>query len=414
MPQFQPFRGIHYDTVRTGVDVSPLVAPPYDVIDPQRRAALAEQHQHNAVHLTLPVDHDSGDRYRRAAALLDQWISRGVLVVDERPSLYRYRVDFVDEHHRSRTMTGVIGCLGLDRAGHDVLPHERTMPKPKGDRLELLRATRANLEPIFGLSLASGLSELLAIDTPPLAEAVDTRGARHQLSAMTESVTVDAIRQLVASHPVVIADGHHRYETSLHYQAEREAEGEEGGGHDSIMALVVELTDEQLAVHPIHRVIRDVPDRARFLADLDEYFERVPAGPNAPDDVTDLLERMEARGAPVLADPDQLEYLMPRPGRLDRALVSELGPVRAADAAVFEAGIAPLVERHSGSVTYRHDLVEVASSVRKGDADLAVMLRPVDVPTIRHVAEARGRMPQKTTFFHPKPSSGLVLRSLDH
>ncbi len=416
MPDFQPFRGIHYRVEREGADISDVAAPPYDVIDDDRRHELAERHTHNAVHLTLPTDERPGDRYDRAAALFRQWLDDGILVTDPEPAFYVYRVGFDDEDGVPRQMTGVIGALDVVEPGTgDVLPHERTMPKPASDRLDLIRTTRANLEPIWGLSLASGLSDLLDPDDPPLVTCTDTRGAHHRLYRLDAVARVEKIAATVASAPVVIADGHHRYETSLRYREERLAAGDGPGGHDHIMALLVELADEQLAVQPIHRVIRSLPDGGteRLREMLADRFEIVDAGTNDNEGVANVSTGMHDAETPALVTADRLFLLIPRPGALDAGLEREPEPVRGVDAARFEAGIAPLLDDLGAEITYRHDRFTVCDSVRDGAADAAVLLRPVDVPVIREVAHRGERMPQKTTFFHPKPSTGLVFRSLE-
>lgn len=414
MPDFRPFRGIHYSVTEAPTDISDVAAPPYDVIDDDRRRELADRHEHNAVHLTLPSDGRPGDRYERAATLFRQWLDESVLVADPETTYYVYRAEFDDEDGVPRLMTGVIGALEVVEPGTgDVLPHERTMPKPASDRLDLLRTTRANLEPIWGLSLASGMSDLLDPDDPPLVTCTDTRGARHLLYRLDHPARVEKIAAAVASAPVVIADGHHRYETSLRYREEQRTGGGGPGGHDHIMALLVELADEQLAVQPIHRVIRGLPDVDALRATLAERFDIEPVGANDAEGVARVSSVMHAAGAPAFVTSDELAILHPRPGALDAGLEREPEPVREVDAARFEAGIAPLLDDLGAEVTYRHDRFVVCDLVRRADAHAAVLLRPVGVPVIREVAHRGERMPQKTTFFHPKPSTGLVFRSLD-
>lgn len=415
MPDFRPFRGIHYNAERFGTDISDLAAPPYDVIDDERRAHLGGLHERNAVHLTLPQA-TGGSQYERAAELLREWLEDGTLTSEDREALYLYQVSFSDEDGQARQMTGVIGLLGLEIPGEgDVLPHERTMSKPRGDRLDLLRATRANLEPIWGLSLTLGLSRTFTVDGPPLATCTDTRGAKHCVYAVTEADRLAAIQDAVAASPVVIADGHHRYETSLHYQAERRQAGEAGRGADgvgSIMTMIVELADDQLAVQSIHRLVMNLggTDLRTVLA---EWFTVEDLGANESHVVDDVAAAMSERAAMALVDRAGVALLLPRPEVLAPLLEAEPAVVRHVDAAAFEVAVAPALHKLGAEVSYRHDRHTVAEQVGKGVADAAVLLRPVDVPTTRAVAEQHERMPQKTTFFHPKPSTGLVFRSLD-
>jgi uncharacterized protein (DUF1015 family) len=207
VPDFLPFPAVQYASPTPGTaDVSAVCAPPYDVIEPEDRVALFAIDPHNAVRLILP------DSYDGAAELLTQWQLDGVLFVDDAPTFSIYRMHYTGDDGAPRTTTGVIGALALDRDG--VLPHERTLPKAKSDRLELLRATRANLDPIWGISLAPRLSELLEPDGAPRATALDRDGVRHELYPVTDPARQAAIEAAVAGAGLVLADGHHRFETA--------------------------------------------------------------------------------------------------------------------------------------------------------------------------------------------------------
>ena len=187
VPDFFAFAGLRYDCDTAGTGLEMLVAPPYDVIDEERRAALEAADPHNAVRLLLPRDERAeGDRYQRAAAALDTWERSGVLRADASPRFYSYRMQFRDPHGAARHTRGVIGALALPEPGDtSVLPHERTAAKAKSDRLALLRATRANVDPIWGLSLAAGLTELIEPDVV-LATSTDADGVLHELGAIDD------------------------------------------------------------------------------------------------------------------------------------------------------------------------------------------------------------------------------------
>jgi uncharacterized protein (DUF1015 family) len=400
VPQFLPFRGIRY--VRGGV-LDPVCAPPYDVIEPEERAALLARDPHNSVRLILP------DTYDGAAATLRAWQENGVLGADAAPSFSVYRMTFTDETGRQRQTTGVIGALELDGLGRAILPHERTLPKAKSDRLELLRATRANTDPIWGLSLATGLSGLLTTDAEPLATARDDDGVVHELFRLEAPSTVDAIAREVACAELVLADGHHRFETASTYAAERDAAGIEDPGAHSIMALVVELAPDELWVQPIHRMVAGIDSRA--LRDgLAESFDLRLAGANVPEGVAALVQEMTHTAALGLVDADGLALLVPRPELGDR-LRDLPESIRDVDAARFDVGVLPVL--NDAEVTYRHDAAATAAHVDKGTVDAAILLRAVRVDQIRAAAAAGVRMPQKTTFFAPKPRTGMVFRSLD-
>jgi uncharacterized protein (DUF1015 family) len=418
VPDFLPFAGIRYDVARlagsTGpvADLHSVAAPPYDVIDDDDRAALEAADAHNCVRLLLPRDGRGRDRYRVAADALASWREAGVLVTDTEPRFYLYGMEYDDEDGRPRHTHGVIGALGLPvvPGGGTVMPHERTLPKAKSDRLALLRATRANLDPIWCLSPAAGLTDLLEAEAGELlAECVDGEGVRHRLRAVDRDTT--RITDAVRAAPLMIADGHHRFETACAYRDELVAAGHVDPGADRIMTFVVELSEDELCVRPIHRVLSGL-GRADLRSALTRTFDVTDAGANTPDGVASLRHRMAAGGGLGLVDAGGLALLAPRLGALDDALAPVEEPLRAVDATLFEVAVQPQLPA-GAEVGYRADAAVVASLVEKGAADAAVLLRPVTVPQIREAALAGVRMPQKTTFFHPKPRTGMVFRSLD-
>ena len=413
MPEFFPFPGLRYRHGALDAEFGELTAPPYDVIDVEARARLEASHPMNAVHLILPRDRVPGDRYRRAAETFAAWQAEGALASDP-ARFYLYRMTYTDDAGDVRRMLGVVGALGLSPPGAgDVLPHERTMSKPRGDRLALLRAVRANLDPVWGLSLARGLSDLLEPHAAAAADVVCVHdGVEHCLSALPADAGA-AIRHAVASAPVVIADGHHRYETALAYQAERQPENGSGaappGPENAIMALIVELAEEQLSVRAIHRLLIGAgPDLRTRLASC---FTVTPAGANTPDGVRALAARMDAEAAMGLVDPDGLALLRVRDEVLGPDLARLPEPLHGVDSARLEVALARIGAPES--LDYQPDPMLAASAVTKGAADAAVLLRAVSVAQIQAVAAAGERMPEKTTFFQPKPLTGMVFRSLD-
>jgi len=299
----------------------------------------------------------------------------------------------------------------LDNADGGIMPHERTLPKAKSDRLELLRATRANLDPIWGITLFPGFTDLLAVDGAPLAVATDTEGNRHELWRVDDPARVAVIRGAVAAHELVLADGHHRFETGGNYRRERAEAGVADPGADAIMCLVVELAPEELCVRAIHRLLHGVGD-LDLRAAAEPMFTVTDVGPNTPEGVTTLEAAMAREGGLGLVDHHGLALLVPRPA-LDDAMGHEPAELRDVDSARFDAGLRPALEAAGVTLTYRNDGPTCAAHVEKGMADASVLLRAVSVDTIRAAAEARIRMPEKTTFFAPKPRTGMVFRDLD-
>jgi uncharacterized protein (DUF1015 family) len=404
VPRFEPFTGLRYDLDalrRHGTSLDHVIAPPYDVIDPAEREALAERSAYNAVHVELPVEDADRhlDRYQAACRLLEGWRADGVIAEEHEPSFYRYRMSYRGERGGSRQTSGIIGALGLAEPGAgDVLPHERTMPKPKGDRLQLLRECRANLSPVWGLALARGTTSVSQTTGPPLAAATDDDGVEHELWRIGEPGTVRQISEAVASAPVVIADGHHRFETALAYREERRAAtGGLPGDYDLVMALVVELADDQLIVRPIHRLLGGLPDGfdlpdalgARFyLSHLDHPDRRR------------LAVDMAEEAAMALVTKGATWLLRPRPDTIGAAGLD-------VDSGLLDVALADLPDH---DVTYEPGWDRAVDAVERGGAQAAVLLRPASVAAIAEAAHEGVRMPPKTTFFHPKPRTGMVFR----
>jgi uncharacterized protein (DUF1015 family) len=397
VPRFEPFAGLRY---APGTDIDAVTAPPYDVIDAEERARLAARSDSNAVLFDLPDEADGPGRYDAANDLLEALQAKGVLVTDDAPSFYVYRMAYDDETGRPRRTTGILGALQLSRPGEGgILPHEHTTPKAKSDRLDLLRSTRHNLSPIWGLSLAEGLTELCRTDGEPDMEATDEDGVRHQLWRVTDPARLAAISEVVDGHPVVIADGHHRYETSLAYRDERRPVDGEGGPWDATLAYVVELTEDELAVRPIHRLLHGSPHGSDLLAALTaELFDATPTEADI-----DLPDRMVQVGALGLVLPGGDAHLLkPRPGAFPDDL-PDLDSSRLGAAIETLPGI---------DVEYQHGTDIVLRRVGAGEATAGVLLRPATVTQIAATAHTGERMPPKTTFFWPKPRTGFVFRSL--
>ena len=418
MPLFQPFAAVHYDPDR--VEVGDVVAPPYDVVGPEEQARLEARSPYNVVRVDLAPAGENGedraaDRYEAAGRRFERWLTEGILVEDPEPGFYVYRMGWHGDDGLPRQTSGVLGLLELDPAGTGaVLPHERTMPKPLGDRLQLMRACRANLSPIWTLSLARGWNALTEPSGPPLLRCTDDDGVHHRLWRLTAPATVDALATTVASAPVVIADGHHRYETALAYQSEqRAAHGNRPSPADLVLAYVVELADEQLGVRPIHRLVSDLPEGFDLLGALGRFFDLEPAG----EPTEDLPERMTRVRALALVTPEHAHLLHPRsPGAPPAAgTAGPAGTARTdgtpdtADTELLEPALAALPAH---TVGYHHDVSTVLALLDKGEAQAAILVRPVTVAQIAAAATAGHRFPQKTSFFHPKPRTGLAFRLL--
>jgi uncharacterized protein (DUF1015 family) len=390
VPRFTPFRALRY----AADDLDRLIAPPYDVLSEADVDALQALSPTNIVHVDVPRGGE--DRYRQAAELLRQWRADRVMTLDESDSYTIYRMRFTDTGGEERDIAGVLGGLEVaDEGAAGVLPHERTTPKASTDRLDLTRATEANLSPVWGLSLAQGLTALLAEPAEPIARVVDA-GVEHIVERVTDPNRIAAITAVLATDDVLIADGHHRYGVSRTYRDEvRRATGRTDTPAEQTLAFVNELVADQLSVAAIHRLYTDIglPSLRAALAERFELTET--AGPTP-----DTLAQMEAQCFLVLVEPDRSWRLTPKPGAFEQ--------VRSLDGAWLEATL----EGTKASVSYQHGLAEVLAAVASGQAAAAVLIRPVSVAEIERTAREGLLMPPKSTFFTPKLKTGFVLRPL--
>lgn len=370
-------------------------APPYDVLSAEDRARLAARHPRNVVHVDVPVaDAGVADRYAAAAARLRGWIAEGTLVTDDAPSYTIVRTSFVDPSGRARTTLGVMGALRIEAPDDPgVRPHERTTPKDSTDRLELTRATRANLSPVWGLSLAAGLTGALVEPGTLVGEATDDDGVVHRYERVDDPARVAAIAAVASSATIVIADGHHRYAVSRAYRDE--AGAPEGARH--VLTHLGELVEEQLAVAAIHRLYAGVTPGALEAA-LAASFACREMG-DLPDDA---IARMASDGHLTLVRADgSAVALTPRSGAFPG--------VRDLDSARLEHALSALPHE----VSYQHGVREVRARLAAGGHAAAVLIRPVGVAEIARTAREGVLMPPKSTFFTPKLRTGPVLRLLD-
>ena len=395
MPRFEPFQALRY---RRNIELHAVCSPPYDVLSDLDRMALANKHESNIVHIDMPVS-ASGNAYEHAATVLKQWMSDGVMVRDETPSFTLYRMRFTDSTGKPRNVVGVIGGLEVvDEGAGGVLPHERTTPKAKTDRLELTRATDANLSPVWGLSLAAGLSTLLTEPAEMMGELTDDLGVVHSVERVTDGARIAAISSAIAAHPVVIADGHHRYAISRTYRDEtRERTNSTTTGAELTMTYINELIDEQLSVAAIHRLYEGITYK-ELAAALSPFFIITDADPVGPTTLTQMNERAALC---LVAKTGRTHWLTP--------IAEKFAGVRNLDSAYLEHALASV--QHD--VRYQHGITEVQHELSTSAATAAILIRPVSVAEIQRTANEGLLMPPKSTFFSPKLRTGFVLREMN-
>jgi uncharacterized protein (DUF1015 family) len=409
-----PFRGVRFDLDRIR-DIARVTAPPYDVIEPEDREALETADPHNIVRLILPrsTAGDPEQRYRKAAQTLQIWLAERILVTDTRPALYVYEQDA-----GARLQRGLIGALGLrDPKEGIVLPHEEVLPGPVADRLGLMRAAGANLEPILlrydgGGEAADAVDE--ATEGPPLVATTTVDGAVHRLWRVTDERALRMIASVLAGRQALIADGHHRYATYLQLQAEHHAAGHGPGPWDFGLALLVDAARYPLELHAIHRVIAGLPAaRAAELATAHAAVEEL----SAVEHVDVALARLaDVTGPAFLLEGAGRRWLV---SNIDAELMDQAVPKdrpeiwRQLDATVLDHLFIPhiwAVADPPVSVSHHH-IAPPALRLAEMSGGTAVLMRPVDVTTVLELARQGVRMPRKSTSFGPKPRSGFVLRT---
>lgn len=404
MADVHPFRALQYSPPAGAL--GDLLAPPYDVISPDERRALLARSPYNAVRLILP---EVG--YEEVAALLADWRDGGVLDQADRPLVVGWTQAFTlgdGVQHERRTILGAVGLQPYE--ARVVRPHERTHAGPKEDRLRLTRAVRTNLSPVFGLypDSAGAAWAALGVDgVAPDVEMTDDDGVVHRFWRVDDPAAHAALADALADRWILIADGHHRYETALAYRDERRAAGDTDpdAPHNRVLMGLTALEDPGLVVLPTHRVLNRWTDGAegafdaRPVADLDELtaeLERAPAGTPVlglvrPDGLTLL-----SGGAPPDASPGQ---------RLDVATLERevLIPHLGADQAKLA---------HDGELTYVKDAAEAVAEVTSGRAAAAFIMRGIPKSEIAAVSDAAETMPQKSTYFYPKLLTGVAFHPL--
>ena len=421
MPRVEPLRALHYDPAVAG-PLQALAAPPYDVIDPQQRAELQSRSPHNVVAIDLPEEPDGGDRYAHAATLLQRWRAEGAIVQDDEPAIWALVQDYTGPDGRRLTRNGFFARVRVEDYGPGAIrPHERTHPGPKADRLSLTRATQANLSPIFSLYSDPELRAWRALepatrDDEPFGEVTEADGTHNRLWRIADPDVVAAVVESVSEAELLIADGHHRYETARVYADEIGGEG----AHRYVLMCLVALQDEGLTVFPTHRLVDGLQgtDKPELLAStLREFFEieEISADDLVPPDDGDEIRmgymdshfkrafRLTLKDQ-AIAD-DALTHMPEAYRRLDTAVLEALvlkGPL-----GLSEDDIA-----HKNGLDYARSFQEARELVESGTFDAGFYLRGIPVSQIQAIAAAGVNMPPKSTYFFPKVPTGLLFNPL--
>ncbi len=423
----RPFRALRYNPAVVG-DLAAVVAPPYDVISAAHREALHQRDPHNVIRLILSRDPDP---YGSAAQLLQAWRREQVLVREERPALCFYVEEFRLPSGEQKQRQGIIGVVRLEpfASGH-IRPHERTLAHAKEDRMRLLRACRTNLSPLFGL-FADRLQVLdpakeVAGKRAPDIDIRDEANVRHRLWLLTDPAVVAAITAPLADESVVIADGHHRYETALAYAEQRRAQGDRDpeAAQNFVMMYVTSMEHPGLVILPTHRVLSGAVriDAPQFVRELQRHFRLTRFPRNGQAQFRAALQQTprQARFGVVLAGHDELLVATAEDTTVADQYASHLDPVvRRLDVTILDSvilrgliGIDCTAAAQDGRLTYTHDDQAALSAVANG-AQAAFLMNPPDIADVQAACLAGQTMPEKSTYFYPKLLTGLVFHPFD-
>lgn len=442
MAEIVPFRAIRYAATR-GRALGQLLAPPYDLVSQEQRDELLRRSPQNVIHVTLgedrPGDGPHANKYQRAAEYWARWLAEGVLRRDPSPALYPLEQSFFAPDGRNLMRRGFMAAVRLHEFKEGVIvPHEKTLVAPKADRLEIIKAVKANLSPIFGLYRDEAGATARALDAActaePVAEADSDDGVHHRLWRSEDPAVTAALQQLLAPQPIFLADGHHRYETALVYRRmlDEQTPGlPSDGGHNYILMFLCPMSDPGLFLFPTHRLVHDLRDFsvAKLVERLGRYFTidtleedmRRPAGrawaisklgEHADKSTTFLVVTAEDQRARIVTLRDDVD--------LSRAELPGNATLAALDVTVLHSivfqhllGLSPETQEKQENVTYVRDAGEAVNRVLSGEHQVGFLLNPTPMWQVEAVGEAGETMPQKSTLFFPRLQSGLVMRDVD-
>ena len=424
MADIRPFHGIRY-TKKAG-EIQQLVCPPYDIISETERQAFLAENPYNMIRLELPI----GDRpYREAGETLAEWIQNGLLHRDMDEGLYIYELEFFDqvEKGEKKRLKGLICLVHLEAFENNVvLPHEETLSKAKKDRFQLLEATKTNFSQIYSLypdpkHLTRQRMDQLTEKQTPRYEFSDGL-VTHRMWVVNDPVAIEAFRDDFVDRKLYIADGHHRYETALNYQRHCRQEMLYTPGADCVMMFLADMEDPGLVVFPTHRLVSGLADfdPAQLLDRCRAYFSAETL--KTPQEMAQRLDRERQSGNHAfgfyagtdfhlltLSDPAVMKSLLPHAGADVRTLdVSILHKL------ILESllGIDGENLANQKNLSYTRDMGRAVADVQEGRCQCAFFLNPTGVSEIAAVAANGEKMPQKSTYFYPKLTTGLVIRTM--
>lgn len=429
MAHIIPFKGLRYNKEKIS-NLASVVTPPYDVIDEVAQARYYAEHPANIIRLELGLsfsqDTPANNRYTRAKQYLEKWLEEEILLPEDQPAIYVYQQEFF--HRTERVVrTGIVAGLKVEpyETG-SVLPHEETLSKPKADRLQLMRSTSSNFSSIFGLYADEDkfIDHLLAEEIKgrlPDIDIIDEAGETHRIWVISQPDILDQVVRTMEDKQIYIADGHHRYETALEYAREMADQG--SPGYDYVMATLVNLYDPGLVVLPTHRVVGNIQGfkPSRLIDQLGNLFEVTTYQTG---DINSFMTELESRSEEYifgLYTEGQLYQLQLKDFNTASQLLpaDRSGAWKELDVAILDnlildqmLSIGEQERRNQDNLAYSRSAQWVIDQVNSGNYQLGLLINATRVEQIVKVAQARDKMPQKSTYFYPKLITGLILNNL--
>jgi len=405
-----PFKGLLYNPKK--VDVTSVVAPPYDIISPKLKEELYRMSPYNIIRVDYGKDEEDDDernnRYTRASGFLNEWIKKGILIQDEKPSFYCYQIIYELDNNR-KMLSGLLGLVKIEDPDKGrIKPHEVTYSKPRLDRLNILRFCKANISPIFSLySSKKTIAATIIRDISqgiPLLDARNGDGFVHRIWRIDDSKAIEMIRDELADRDIFIADGHHRYETALEFKNEMDR-AHSSGPWDYVLMFLTNIEDDGLTLLPTHRLVR-LHHKTDLTEILGPYFDIniLDLDLNIGRKILEIIEKDDSSIGMFLKGDERLYSLKPKPS----VIIDASDALKGLGVTILHDFIFKNILKIE-DFEYEMDISTVVEKVRRGQYDAAFILTPTKVEDVRRVALAGLRMPPKSTYFYPKLLTGMVI-----
>jgi len=413
MVEIIPFKGIRYGTG----DVAKVVVPPYDVISDEEKDEYYSAHENNIIRLILgkefPGDDSKNNRYTRASEYLEIWIKSGILKQDREPSIYVHEQEYCHREEK-KNLSGFIALVRIEEGA--ILPHEETLSKPIADRLKLMRATNANLCPIYALYSDENktLEPALEVKQKPAAD-VKFDDIRHKVWKVSDAAVIKKVKKEMKNKKLFIADGHHRYKTALAFRNEMRRK-KSGGMHDYVMMFLVNMDSGGITILPAHRVVR-MSNASKLENKIRRYFDSAVlkfGRKNKNTKIKEMLEEMERQEGKhifgMYSGGNEFRLLTLKDEKiLDKNIKGKSREWKRLDVAILHTLLVNLEEK----IEYVINEKKAIRLIDEGMYNVAFFLNPTKVEQVKKIALANERMPGKATYFYPKLLTGLVLNKIN-